>query len=436
MEYVLNFIGVPELRFKHALRPFLVFGQHLHDHFIPHARNNYHPHILGHRALGLMSGLLVAVKIFTISLAALGPIVPAFSSAITPANIIALTNESRGGFNLPALRENSVLDKAAQDKANDMLVRGYFSHNTPDGKTPWSFIQAAGYSYLSAGENLAVNFTEAENVEAAWMNSPGHKANILNKTFSEIGIGIAQGEFQGHAAIFVVQMFGDPAGEPVALSDIPTKVQIPDVPVPAPALESEGKNPLPVVASNLGNQVKQKVLAQNSPAPIAAMPAEIKITAANFSLNQNMVNITAETQGPAVKVLAYFGQQAVMLSPKNDTQWEGDVPLSHLIKGSNTVNIQATGMQGQSAQFKLADFSGSTQENYNLTGTAPAVYASIMGKTFNVKSGEQRFYLIFIATLLSSLILAIGLKRHIQHLSLVANSSFVVILAVMLWAGG
>src|SRR6185437_3470690 len=100
----------------------------------------YHPHILGHRALALFSGLLVAVKIFTLAVLSFGPIAPAFSSAITPTNIISLTNESRAQFSLGSLTENSVLDKAAQAKAADMLAKGYFAHVTPDGHTPWDFI--------------------------------------------------------------------------------------------------------------------------------------------------------------------------------------------------------------------------------------------------------------------------------------------------------
>jgi hypothetical protein len=77
-----------------------------------------------------------------------------------------------------------------------------------------------------------------------------------------------------------------------------------------------------------------------------------------------------------------------------------------------------------------------TQTNYNLSGTTPATYVSFMGQTFNPNTFETRFYLYFIAGLLSCLILAIAIKKHVQHLSLIANSSFVVIFAaLLLWAG-
>ena len=191
MEYLLLNIAMVRPVFGRIFSPVFAFGRHLYDHVVPSHRNNYHPHILGHRSLALISILLVTVKIFSLSVLAFGAVDTASSAAITTENIISLTNESRLAYGLAALSENQQLKAAAQAKAEDMLAKGYFAHNTPDGKTPWDFIVSAGYTYLQAGENLAVNFLDAEDVEAAWMNSPGHKANILNKHFQEIGIGIA-----------------------------------------------------------------------------------------------------------------------------------------------------------------------------------------------------------------------------------------------------
>src|SRR4051812_7503481 len=86
------------------------FFVHILDHFIPHARNNYHPHIFSHRLTVLMSVMLVSLKVFTLSIAVWGPIDPAFSSAISVPNIISLTNQSRTDQTLPSLKENSLLD--------------------------------------------------------------------------------------------------------------------------------------------------------------------------------------------------------------------------------------------------------------------------------------------------------------------------------------
>lgn len=460
MEYVLNVIrlparhwlrlqalaGGPEIGFRKLVFPVVFLGRHLHDHFIPHARNNYHPHVLGHRNLGLMSGLLVAVKIFSLALISFGPVLPAFSSAITTQNIISLTNESRQQFSISSLAENQILDKAAQAKADDMLAKGYFAHNTPDGHTPWDFITGAGYSYLMAGENLAVNFTEAENVETAWMNSPGHKANILNKNFQEIGIGIAQGTYQDHTAIFVVQEFGLPSAQPVALLDAPTKVQDTAVPVPAssparanPSEQVKSANipvsqPAPAIPAPAAADPKDQI--QNLTGTQVQPPPPISVEDGSIQLVGGNVEISAKVSGPAVKVLAYFGQQAIMLLPKDQTTWTGEAAASLLAQTDSTVKLVATGMRGQTNQLQLADFSLNTQTNYNLSGTTPMSYVTFMGQTFNPRTFETRFYLFFIAGLLSSLILAIAFKRHIQHLSLIANSSFVVIFASLIWMAG
>ncbi|MDR3643436.1 MAG: CAP domain-containing protein [Candidatus Doudnabacteria bacterium] len=461
MEYLIGILEMPELGIRKFGEDMSRIFHHVHDVFIPHPRNNYHPHILRQEALAVFSGALIAAKILTLGVLALGPVAPAYSSAITETNIIALTNQSRQDNGEAPLTENSELDTAAQAKADDMLAKGYFAHVTPDGRTPWSFITAAGYNYLMAGENLAVNFTEAEDVETAWMNSPDHRANLLNKDFQNIGIGISQGQYQGHNAIFVVQEFGTPAQQQIALSNTPTKVQTTTVPAPAataaaaPAVTARGQ--LPAAPNVSGSSVTKETAPSVSPpvnrAPNAAvMPtstlnqyqtlqdpapassgASINIEGGQVSLNKSNVDITAQVSGDAIKVLAYFGGQAIMLTAGDNNTWTGSVPVSQLAQTTTTVKLTATDINGQTANLQLADFSPDTMSNYNLLASAPKSYVTFLGQTFDPKMVENNFYLLFVACLLTSLVLAIAVKRHVQHLSLVANSSFVIILAMMLW---
>lgn len=131
-------------------------------------------------------------------------------SAIYASVLVNLTNQNRVTANVAELKVNPVLEKAAQMKADDMAVKSYFAHNTPDGKTPWYWFEQAGYKYKYAGENLAVNFENSEDVETAWMNSRGHFLNIVNPKYTEIGIATSTGIYKGRTAIFVVQMFGTP----------------------------------------------------------------------------------------------------------------------------------------------------------------------------------------------------------------------------------
>lgn len=131
-------------------------------------------------------------------------------SAIYAAVLVNLTNQNRIEANLSELKVSPVLEKAAQMKADDMAAKSYFSHNTPEGLTPWYWFEQAGYKYKYAGENLAVNFEESVDVETAWMNSRGHFLNIVNPKYTEIGIATSTGIYKGRTAIFVVQMFGTP----------------------------------------------------------------------------------------------------------------------------------------------------------------------------------------------------------------------------------
>lgn len=120
------------------------------------------------------------------------------------------TNEYRVSNNEALLVVSEKLNRAAQMKADDMAKRGYFSHVGPTGEKPWYWFEKVGYKYEYAGENLAINFTESNDVSQAWINSAKHNANLLNRNFSEIGIGIADGFYQGKLTTFVVQFFGKP----------------------------------------------------------------------------------------------------------------------------------------------------------------------------------------------------------------------------------
>ena len=135
-------------------------------------------------------------------------IFPVFASEITPNKVIELVNLARQKEGLAPLVQNDVLTKIAQDKLDDMIENNYFSHTSPSGKTPWSWFAKEGYDYKYAGENLAINFTSAENQQEAWMKSPTHRKNILNIDYQEIGVAFGAGEINGKMSLITVQEFG------------------------------------------------------------------------------------------------------------------------------------------------------------------------------------------------------------------------------------
>lgn len=169
------------------------------------------------RKLKEIMKLKIAVICLVILVVLIG-IVPSFRttvldslSAIYASVLVNLTNRDRVAANVSELKVNPLLEKAAQMKADDMASKSYFAHNTLDGKTPWYWFEQAGYEYIYAGENLAVNFEDSEDIETAWMNSKTHWLNIVNPKYTEIGIATSTGIYKGRQAIFVVQMFGTPS---------------------------------------------------------------------------------------------------------------------------------------------------------------------------------------------------------------------------------
>jgi len=449
-----SFVGAPGLSFP-SFRKALTG---IHDHFIPHERNNYQPHILGQRFLGLVSIFMVGMKFAVLAAVALSPAAATQASAITVDNVFSLTNSSRSQFQLPALSFNSKLALAAQNKAKALVACGCFSHDIPvNGTTvtPWWFFQQVGYNYISAGENLAVDFTQAENVETAWMNSPGHRANILNKDYEEIGIGIASGQFQGHSTTFVVQMFGTPVDQKVTLQSAPTPVapaaaKPAPAPTPTPAAApapapTSAPKPQPA-ATPVATAPASSALAHPSdsttppPIEIAAAPATadsppLQITDTSTQVNGDQMDISVSTAGPAATVLARYNGSAAMLYPKSDTLWQGSIPLSSL-GADTTLSVSALDIRGNSKDITLASFSPTLQSNYQFLGAVKGATINILGTAFDPKAFEQRFYLVMMAGLMACMVMAIAVKRHIQHLSLVANSSFVVVLATLLWMTG
>lgn len=118
--------------------------------------------------------------------------------------VIQLTNQERAKYGLPALKADWELSRVARYKSNDMRDKNYFQHNSPTYGSPFTMIKNFGISYRTAGENIAAGQTTPQAVVQAWMNSSGHRANILKRDFTHIGVGYSKGGSYGH---YWTQMF-------------------------------------------------------------------------------------------------------------------------------------------------------------------------------------------------------------------------------------
>jgi uncharacterized protein YkwD len=118
--------------------------------------------------------------------------------------VVREINAARARSGCPALRYDSRLATAARAHSDDMAARGYFDHTSPDGVTPWDRAKAAGYAQPSA-ENIAAGQATPAAAVTAWLNSPGHRANILNCSSRATGVGFAQG---GKLRYYWTELFG------------------------------------------------------------------------------------------------------------------------------------------------------------------------------------------------------------------------------------
>lgn len=250
----------------------------LKDYFIPHAGNKYKPDSLQTLSLGVM-GFLILLSFAVANIHALLWISSDWLvSTILPAVIVELTNEERDDDALGSLRRSATLDEAARLKAEDMAAKGYFAHYAPDGTSPWYWFDEAGYAFIHAGENLAVHFTDSDEVVEAWMDSPGHRANIMNGNYTEIGVGTAEGEYNGYPTVFVVQLFGTPAepGSQVASAETTTQPEDITIEILTESTESAPSEEPVTVSSGSGSAASPQPTEEIAPVRIETVEPNVE----------------------------------------------------------------------------------------------------------------------------------------------------------------
>ncbi len=215
---------------------------HLKHAFIPHVGNNFQPHALRPRALSIYAAIVIVAKLAVTGLLFTIYPTPGYYSTATSERFLELTNSSRQAAKAGLLTVSDKLTAAAEAKASDILRQDYFAHTTPQGKKFWQWIKEQGYQYSLAGENLALDFADADIAHDALIKSPGHRANILNGKYTQVGFAVKTGEFNGRTTTVLVELFGKPvsvvarpAAQPAKAGDTTAKPQPVKKPAPKPA---------------------------------------------------------------------------------------------------------------------------------------------------------------------------------------------------------
>jgi hypothetical protein len=242
--------------------------------FFPTKENNFNPSLLSDRAISIFILLFLLIKVvFSFNLILVKQ--SSLFADVSAQQIFSLTNEIRQQYGLSPVKENNLLNQAAQYKAEDMLQNSYFSHYSPTGISPWYWVERSGYDYYYAGENLAMNFLDSEEVIKGWFNSLSHRENLLNTNYQEMGIAVVSGDLnnEGINRILVVQLFGatkPKTATPIALAQEITeeKSEEPETIIPVEQIEE---------SEILSEQTKSTTVAEEE--PIESTPEQTEETA-------------------------------------------------------------------------------------------------------------------------------------------------------------
>lgn len=251
-------------KFKQGIKRFLV----------PHSENEHRPHFLRGKTVLLFIIVLILIKASVFGLYIYFPS-SVYFAAMTSNSLEELVNQTRAEHNLAPLEVDTKLAQSAIFKAEHILKEDYFAHTSPSGVTPWYWFKKSNYNYQYAGENLAIDFTDSRSLHRALLNSPTHRANILNPNYTEMGIAVVTGEFNGKQTTIAVQHFGNEfqlAQAPDTQTEQPTSVEQEEKGIPTSttmeeleqkglAVERENGKEEIVVPKQLKQEVEQEIFA-------------------------------------------------------------------------------------------------------------------------------------------------------------------------------
>jgi hypothetical protein len=356
--------------------------------------NDFRPWIMTPMALACFCMVVWGLRLFVpmgITIAAPG---------IDATDVMNRVNAERTNRFLPALITNPKLMAAAVIKSNDMLERNYFAHVDPDGNYIWPTIEAQGYKpYKTLGENLAMDFTDAKTMVEAWMNSPGHRANILNDKFEDQGMAAIFGEFTpGHDTIEATNLFG--ALYKTAPTPAPT-------PVPQPTPPPTTSKPTPPPATVQPNSAPPTAEPPTSPTPTppTAREATEPITigdqisvVSKTTADKNLLDLEVSVSGTPKTVQAKFIGQEIAMNKNSAGAYAAKLVLAEPVVKGSVVTIIASDEAGQSVSkdFSLDDVPGvvSNQREIPTTGASEAELSRTLKIILAIFAGV---FLIFLA---------------------------------------
>lgn len=364
------------------------------DYFIPNDNNDNRPKILRPKQLAIIAILLVTLKIFSVGYLFLVYQESALMSETSVSQIFALTNAARTSEGMPALSLNSALNKAAQTKAEDMVINNYFSHTSPDGRKPWDFVNRSEYAYLLIGENLAINFIQGDDAHTALMASPSHRKNILNSKYSDIGLAVISGELNGDNTNILVEIFG-------------SKNNTKNDAIATPSVETQ-----------------ETISVPTKEAPQASQTVVVKA-------DETLFNSPTESK---VQTITLINTSTKTISPVSATKAPVKAPIDVEITIATSTQDIATSSDVLATSTNLDEINNNLIIN-DLANEPSFVDASINPKVetaAGLANLSKKIYLSFIIFLIIALMVNIVVRVAVQHKSVIIQTLLLIALILSL----
>ncbi len=401
--------------------------------FIPHAGNNHHPHLLHTKRALFYSLFFVALKaivfVFTVSIPLQAFMMPDVL-AKQRSELLALVKQARTEQGLDDLSGNSKLYASSQAKSDDMLANSYFSHNSPDGKDLKYFLSRAGYGYKYAGENLAMGFSDAKSVVNAWIKSPLHYRNIIDPEFSETGMGITSGEYEGKETVFITQHFGLPSS---AIAQVIEKVAL--MPVAKNQIEEKEAEDVVVEenASVKDEVLGEKVLPKSEPEKQNAVNYLSENSRVFWKYDGKNTTLTAKAyiEGDFKEAIVYAGNYTISLqkSEEEENLYSGSLTVAENIDTffkpviTPSILIQSGGktLTKEIEWYKVKTVEQTSVEKYQVAKNFLPVANSLFVFSNSI-------YLIAALFLIAVLLLTIAIEIKKQHPHIIIQTLALLIL--------
>jgi len=401
--------------------------------FIPHKANNYKPLILHPKRLLFHGAAALVVKaVVLVALLAL----PA-GAWLTPdvltresKEIITMTNDLRLKMGMAALQENALLNQAAFDKAQDMMVNQYFAHMSPDNKNMIAWLKIAGYGYAAAGENLAMGFSSAKDVVAAWTKSKTHYANLIDPDFKDIGVAMVSGNFKTYDTTMVAQYFGAPKviTNSVAVAVLPQPKVSPKYPKASTVAKKEVK----------GIKIADNIALADLTAPAVDLN-KTKIWVSQPGLQQDkIIQVEAYLSLDVVSAQVNFQNYIINLSQDSldKSKWTG----SGIIAKDTAEQIFSPVVLANLTARDQAGNESSTDINWaNYQEIKPSLVKQYLfiknSSSPDVKSlntVSKIYFLLLLSVIIIALLLNIFIEIKKQHPHIIASSLALISLLVLL----